>query len=341
MIPEVAVVGATGWGTTVAMHIARQGRLVQLLVRDENEAARLNRDRRHPRLAEFEFPASLNVSADTAALSAIPLVIFGVPAQTMRTNLRQLAPLIGHHTVVAHLAKGLETETAKRMSEVIREEISSGHAAPIAVISGPNLSREVAAGLPSTTVVAADDDSASRSIQDLLMSPTFRVYTSGDVIGVELGGSLKNIVALGAGVADGLGLGDNAKAAFVTRGLAEITRLGVRAGAQPMTFQGLSGLGDLMATCYSPLSRNRRVGEQIAANRELDDILAELGEVAEGVQTVPAALKLAARLGVEMPITEQASAILFQGRSPGEALALLLEREPRAEVWGSEAAPVC
>lgn len=336
MTPDVVVAGATGWGTTMAMHIARGGRQVQLLVRDETEAEKLTRLGRHPRLKHFELPSALTVSADATVLPAVPLLVIGVPAQAMRRNVEAIASLIGHQTVVAHLAKGLENGTAKRMSEVIREELSPAHAGPVAVISGPNLSAEVAAGLPSTTVVASADDSAARSIQGLLTTATFRAYTSNDIAGVELGGSLKNIVALGAGLVDGLGLGDNAKAAFITRGLAEITRLGVRAGAQPMTFQGLSGLGDMIATCYSPLSRNRRVGEQIAANRKLGDILAELGEVAEGVQTVPAALQLAGELGVEMPITEQTNAVLFHDRSPGEAMRLLLEREPRAEVWGGD-----
>ena len=335
MIPEVAVVGATGWGTTLAMHIARPGRRVQLLTRSEAETSSLCHLGHHPRLAEFEFPPSLTVSDDASALAVVPLVILTVPAQTMRQNVATIAGSVGLQTVVAHAAKGLERGSAKRMTEVIREELSAGHVAPLAVISGPNLAREVAAGLPSTTVVACDDEVAAGSIQDLLTAPTFRAYTSSDVIGVELGGSLKNIIAMGAGLVDGFGLGDNAKAAYLTRGLAEITRLGISAGADPMTFQGLSGLGDLVATCYSPLSRNRRVGEEIAAGRSLDDILSSMTEVAEGVETVPAALKLAAALNVEMPIAEQANAILFEGRPPLEALRLLLEREPRAEFWGA------
>jgi glycerol-3-phosphate dehydrogenase (NAD(P)+) len=334
VIPGVVVVGATTWGTTIARHVASMGTRVQLLTRNEAEATRLNSLGHHPRLAEFDFPDTLTASADTSSLPATPLVIFGVPAQTMRANVRALAAFLGHQTVVGHLAKGLERESALRMSEVIRAELSVSHVAPVVAVSGPNLAREVAAGLPSTTVVASEDDSAAKAVQQLLMAPTFRAYTSSDVVGVELGGSLKNIIALGAGLVDGFGLGDNAKAAYVTRGLAEITRVGLAAGADPLTFQGLSGLGDLVATCYSPLSRNRGVGEQLAAGRKLGIILSKMEEVAEGVDTIPAALMLAARFGVEMPITEQADAVLFRGRPPLEALRMLLEREAKPEIWG-------
>ncbi|MEX2236460.1 MAG: NAD(P)H-dependent glycerol-3-phosphate dehydrogenase [Dehalococcoidia bacterium] len=332
MIPEVVVAGATSWGATLAIHIARKGIPVQLLTRGDDETEALVRAGSHPRV-DAAFPESLEVSADASVLAAAPLLILAVPAQTMRHNTRRLARHIGHQTMVAHLAKGLERSTLQRMSVVIREELWAAHSAPIAAISGPNLAKEVAAGLPSTTVVGCADSSAARSLQDLLMAPTFRAYTNPDIIGVEFGGSLKNVIALGAGLVDGFKLGDNTKAGYVTRGLAEITRLGVAAGAEPLTFQGLSGLGDLVATCYSPLSRNRRVGEAIALGGTLEEILKEMGEVAEGVQTVPAALALSGQYGVEMPITEQANAILFEGRRPQEALSLLLEREPKAENW--------
>lgn len=333
MMPEVVVAGATSWGTTVAIHLGRKGVPVLLLVRGEGEEHRLQTKREHPRLPGARFPDSLAVSADAGALAAVPFLVMGVPAQTMRANVRKLARHIGHHTAIAHLAKGLERETCLRMSEVIGEELWTAHSGPVAAISGPNLAREVVAGLPSTTVVACPDASAAMAMQQLLMAPLLRVYTNDDLIGVELGGSLKNIIALGAGLVDGLALGDNTKAAYVTRGLAEITRLGVAAGARPLTFQGLSGLGDLVATCYSPLSRNRRVGEAVAKGQSLDGVLATMGEVAEGVQTVPAALELARRCSVELPITEQASAVLFEGQSPALALSALMEREPRAEVW--------
>lgn len=333
MIPEAVVAGATSWGTTMAIHLANNGLSVLLLVRSDREAEELGTARAHPRLPNIRFPDRLSVGSDSSVLAATPLLIMAVPAQTMRSNVRRLARHIGHHSVVAHLAKGLERDSCLRMSQVIEQELWPAHSAPIAAISGPNLAREVAAGLPSTTVVACPDSSAAFSLQQALMSPSFRAYTNNDLVGVELGGSLKNIIALGAGLVDGLGLGDNTKAAYVTRGLAEITRLGVAAGARANTFQGLSGLGDLVATCYSPLSRNRRVGEGIAKGRKLDEILATMGEVAEGVQTIPAALELARRHEVELPITEQASAVLFAGRAPGEALSLLMEREPRAEVW--------
>ncbi|MPZ23555.1 MAG: NAD(P)H-dependent glycerol-3-phosphate dehydrogenase [Dehalococcoidia bacterium] len=332
---EVAIAGATTWGTTLGIHLARKDVRALLLVRDADEARRLALSRSHQRLPGVTLPDNLALSADPSSLAGVGLLIFAVPAQSMRANLRRLAPHIGPATLVAHVAKGLEQESCKRMSEVIGDELGFGRVPGIAAISGPNLAAEIAAGLPATTVVASSDDAAARTVQDVLMSPMFRAYTNPDIIGVELGGSLKNVVALGAGLVDGLQLGNNAKAAYVARGLAEITRLGVTAGADPLTFQGLSGLGDLVATCYSPLSRNRRVGEQLALGRPLDQILAETGGVAEGVATVPAARTLALRNGVEMPITEQAHAVLFEGRPPLDALRRLLEREPRPELWGA------
>ena len=221
--------------------------------------------------------------------------------------------------------------TGDPMHAVFSDEMPSGMVRRYCVLSGPNLAKEVLAGKPASTVVASADLDGARRVQRLLMSPRFRVYTNDDVIGVELAGALKNIIALGSGICDGLDYGDNAKAAFITRGLAEITRLGVKAGANPLTFAGLAGLGDVATTCFSPLSRNRFVGEELAKGRTLDNILGSMDNVAEGVQTTAAALRLARRLGVEMPIVEVTNEILFEGLELSEAVARLMGRPPRSE----------
>ena len=220
------------------------------------------------------------------------------------------------------------------MSEILEEELPEALHAGICVLSGPNLAKEIVEGKPASTVVASRDESNAVKAQEIFMSSMFRVYTNTDVVGVELGGSLKNIIALGAGVCDGFGYGDNGKAAFVTRGLVEITRLGVAAGANPLTFAGLAGLGDLTATCASPLSRNRHVGEQLAAGKRLPEILSSMGNVAEGVDTTVGALQLASRLGVDMPITQAISDVLFNGVDPRQAVAALMGRAPQPEWAG-------
>ena len=259
------------------------------------------------------------------------LVVMAVPSDAFRRNLQRVAGAMPSDAVVLSVTKGLELPAGLRMSEVVAEELPNHQAGRFAVLSGPNLAGEVMAGKPTVTVVAAADQAAQQLVQDALMSPSFRIYTSDDVVGVELGGSLKNILALAAGMADGLGVGDNAKAALVTRGLSEIGRLGIAAGAQLLTFAGLAGLGDVMATCSSPLSRNRRVGEELAKGRGLPEILADMGAVAEGVNTTVAALEMADRLGVDMPITRLMSQVLFEGLAAEECIPVLMERPPRAE----------
>ena len=327
-----AVVGTTTWGTTLAIILARRGIDVRLLARTGEEAARLSEAREHPHLAGHAFPASLEVTADWAAgLDGASVVLFAVPAQTMRENAKRAAPHIGGSPVVVSAAKGLEHDTFKRMSQVLDEELRSTAGAYCA-LSGPNLAHEVVRGLPTSTVVAGPDPDATRQAQSLLNSTTFRVYTNTDVVGTELAGALKNVIAIGAGVVEGMSLGDNAKAGFLTRGLAEITRLGVAAGADALTFAGNAGLGDLMATCFSTLSRNHRVGIALAQGRTLEEAIAALGgEVAEGVATTPAALDLARAHGVEMPIAELTNRVLFEGLSPKDALGELMARVPRPE----------
>ena len=329
----VAVVGATTWGTTLAIKLASNGAQVGLLARDKPEAEELDSHRQNQRfLPGVDFPNPLAVAGDVEPL--IPyagLVIIAVPSDRFRENIRRIAGAVAHGATILSVAKGLELPAGKRMSQILREELPAKLHPGICVLSGPNLAKEIIQGRPASTVVASDSLEHAERAQNILMSNLFRVYTSDDIIGVELGGALKNIIALGAGIADGLGAGDNAKAAFITRGLAEIARLGEAAGAKPMTFAGLAGLGDLVATCASSLSRNHYVGLQLAQGRSWPDILRSMDNVAEGVNTTNAALALAEELKVEMPITQTTHRVLFEGLSPQDAVVELMGRPPRAE----------
>ena len=333
---HAAVIGTGAWGLTLAMLLARNGVPTTLWARTADEAAVLRTTRHHPkRLTDVRLPDELRVTDDlAAAVAPAAVVLVVVPSQTMRANAERLAPHISREAIVVSASKGIEIETSRRMTEVLAAALPMIPVERIGTLSGPNLAREIADGLPATTVVAAPEEAVAVQVQRLLMSATFRVYTHTDVIGVELGGVLKNIVALGAGLGDGLGLGDNAKAAFMTRGLAEIARLGVVAGAQALTFAGLAGVGDVVATCSSRLSRNRRTGEQLARGVPLATIQAQLGGVAEAVPTTRAARILARRLGVEMPITELMYAVLFEGKDPRAASVELMARDPKHELEG-------
>ena len=329
----IAVIGATTWGTALAVLAARSGAPVRLLCRTIHEAEALRRAGEHSRrLPGVPFPDTLSVEHDPAvALRDARLVIVVVPSDRFRQNLQRIAPHVPADAVMLSATKGLELPTGLRMSEVLAQELPGHPPGQFAVLSGPNLAGEIIGGKPALSVVASGDEEAGRLAQDTLMSPAFRIYTSDDVVGVEMGGSLKNIIALAAGIADGMDVGDNAKAALVTRGLNEIGRLGIAAGAQLMTFAGLAGLGDVMATCSSPLSRNRRVGEELARGRQLPEILADMGAVAEGVNTTVAALEIAERLDVDMPITRLMSQVLFEGLPAAECVPVLMERPPRSE----------
>ncbi|MCS6801581.1 MAG: NAD(P)H-dependent glycerol-3-phosphate dehydrogenase [Chloroflexota bacterium] len=328
----IAVVGATTWGTTLALLWSRLGRPVRLLVRTEEEAETLRRDGcNRRRVPDYRFPPSLRVTADPIeAFHRAEAIVLAVPSQTMRENVRRIADAVPADAIIVSAAKGIEIATRARMSEVIGSELPH-HAGRVVALSGPNLSKEIAAGLPAATVVAAEDAAVATRAQDLLMTPMFRVYTNRDIIGVELGGALKNVYALVAGISDGLGMGDNAKAGVITRGLAEMSRLGEAAGAQRQTFAGLSGLGDLVATCVSPTSRNHQVGFRLAQGKPLEAVLRDLGQVAEGVPTTRAATRLGAELGVELPIAEAIHRVLFEGVPARAAAMALLERERKAE----------
>ena len=334
-LSRIAVLGAGSWGTTLAILLAAAGRAVTLWAHRPAAAAALAAARENTRyLPGHPFPPGLAVTGDiAAAVDGARLVLIAVPSQAVRATARLVAPLLPVDAIVISCAKGLEVGTYLRLSAVIAQEAPAA-AGRVGALSGPNLAREIAAGQPATTVVAAADPAVAVAARTLLMTPTFRIYTSTDLIGVELGGALKNIIALGAGIADGLGAGDNAKAAFITRGLAEMARLGVAAGAHPLTFAGLAGVGDLIATCASPLSRNRRVGERLARGEQLEAIIADLGQVAEGVTTTRAAGELAAALGVELPIAQQLYQVLFAGKPVAAAIHDLMTREPRDELEG-------
>ncbi len=324
---QAAVVGVTAWGTTLAVHLARRGLPVVLLARTEAEAAALSAARRSPRLPGVVFPEHLTVATADGALPGADLVCFAVPSHTLVANAQAVAGKLAPGATILSATKGIDLATGRRMSELLAEALP-GH--PLAVLSGPNLSREVVEGQPGSTVIATRDASVD-ALRSAFHSRALRVYTSEDVAGVEFGGALKNVIAISGGMVDGFGFGNNAKASLLTRGLAEITRLGVAAGAELETFLGLAGIGDLVATSYSPLSRNRRLGELIAGGVTLEAALATLGETAEGATTIPAALRLAARLGVEMPITEGLDRVLYHGAHPLEEVRALMEREPRAE----------
>jgi glycerol-3-phosphate dehydrogenase (NAD(P)+) len=268
------------------------------------------------------------------ALAYVDAVILAVPSQTMRQNIKLVKDYLKGSMLVVSAAKGLEIGSSKRMSQVITEEIDPQFWSNICVLSGPNLSKEILNDLPAASVVAAADEAVARKIQKLLSTPNFCFYTNTDVIGVELGGALKNIIALGAGMVDGLGYGDNAKAAFITRGLTEMAALGTALGASPLTLSGLAGLGDLIATCASPLSRNHYVGVELTKGRSLKEITDSMTGVAEGVSTTVVAWNLAQRLGLEMPITEKIYQILYEGLDPRQIMTELLGNGGRHELAG-------
>jgi glycerol-3-phosphate dehydrogenase (NAD(P)+) len=329
--PRVAVVGSGAWGTTLAILVAKREPAV-LLTRSAETAARLAADRTNVRrLPKIAFPAGLSLSADPAVLDSAELVIFAVPSAHLRAEVKRVAASVSPLADLVSVVKGLEAGTLLRMSEVVA---AAGPFDPrrIAALSGPNLALEIARGLPASAVVAAEDEGLAARVQARLGRRRFRLYVNADIIGVELCGALKNIVAIAAGATDELGFGDNGKAGLMTRGLAEMTRLGIAAGANPLTFAGLAGLGDVIATCGSALSRNHRLGVELAKGRSWAQIEADLPGVAEGAYTVDAALALADRLGVEMPIAREVHRALFEGKRVKRCLVDLLARESKDEL---------
>lgn len=329
--PRVAVVGSGAWGTTLAVLQARREPVI-LLCRSVETAERLARERRNERrLPDVDFPDNLVVAHDPGLLTeATDLVIVAVPSAYVRETATALRPHLAGGVPVLSVVKGLEQGSLCRMSEVIADAGGVG-AGRVAALSGPNLAAEIARGLPASAVVAAADVGLAGSIRERLATRRFRLYVNPDIVGVELAGALKNIIAIAAGAAEQLGFGDNGKAGLMTRGVAEMMRLGVAAGANPLTFAGLAGFGDVIATCGSALSRNHRLGVELARGRSWREIEATLPGVAEGAYTVDAAIALADRLGVEMPIAREVHNALFGGKSVERCLVSLLARELKDE----------
>ena len=322
---HVAVVGAGSWGTTVA-HLSSHNVATTLYSRRTDVADAINSRHENPRyLPGYQLHASLRASSDLAAVvSAADVLVMGVPSAGFRETLKELRPSLRPWVPVVSLAKGLELSTRQRMTQVAEEELP-GH--PVGVLTGPNLAKEIMAGDPAAAVVAFDDETIAQRLQDVFSTDLFRVYTNTDVLGCEIGGALKNVIALAAGMAEGLGTGDNTRAAVITRGLAELTRLGVAMGGNPATFAGLAGVGDLLATCMSPQSRNRYVGEQLGRGRSVEEIIAEMDQVAEGVRSAKIVLELASEYDVYMPISEEVCLCVQGAQGADDAYRGLIARE--------------
>jgi glycerol-3-phosphate dehydrogenase (NAD(P)+) len=331
MAETIAILGAGSWGSALAIHLARVGHDVRLWARDPALVADMVAARANPRyLADVPFPDRVApVAQYAAALHDAKLVVFAVPSHGLRAVARVVAPAIPRHAIVVSATKGLETDSQRRMSVVLQEEIDG--ARPVVVLSGPSFASEVARALPTAVLSASTDAEAAAYVQDRFRGPAFRLYVSDDVPGVEIGGATKNVIAIAAGVVEGLGLGYNAMAALITRGLAEISRLADAEGGRRETLAGLSGLGDLVLTSTGSLSRNRHVGFELGRGRALSDILGSMRMVAEGVKTTGAALALGARHGIELPIAAEMAAVLEARRSPAEAVDALMGRKQRAE----------
>lgn len=329
---NVAVLGGGSWGTTVA-HLCAHKTPTVLWARSEETVAGINGSHRNARyLPDYELHPSLQATTDLAeALGRADLVVMGIPSQAFRETLREAVPHIRPWVPVVSLTKGLELESGLRMTEVVHEELP-GH--PVGVLTGPNLAKEIMAGAATASVLAMQDDAVAEALQELFGGEAFRVYTNDDLVGCELGGVFKNVIAIAAGMADGMGTGDNTRAALITRGLAEITRIGVAHGGSPMTFAGLAGMGDLIATCISPQSRNRTVGHKLGEGMAIDDIITEMNQVAEGVKSCRAVQAMAREAGVEAPITDQVVAVCHEGASAQEVYARLLHRASRPELHG-------
>ncbi|PWW05565.1 glycerol-3-phosphate dehydrogenase (NAD(P)+) [Paenibacillus cellulosilyticus] len=338
---KAAVLVAGSWGTALAMVLSENGFEVTLWTRTEAQAAEVNGKHRNDKyLPDCPLPESMTATTSMEqALAGAEVVLFTAPSSAMRDVARQAAPFLSPNALVIHATKGFEAETLKRMITVLSEELGRPEDS-LCVLSGPSHAEEVAKQQPTTVVVASADQNRAEQAQDSFINSYFRVYTNPDVVGVEVGGAIKNIIAIGAGMTDGLGFGDNAKAALLTRGLAEISRLGTAMGANPLTFAGLAGVGDLVVTCNSKHSRNWRAGHKLAQGIPLAEVLEQMGMVVEGVKTTKAARYLSQKYDVEMPIADQLYSVLFEGVEPTTAVNRLMgrgrthESEQVARDWG-------
>jgi len=332
---RVAVIGAGSWGTAVAAIVAGN-EPTTLWARRPELADAIDTDHENADyLSGIPLPANLRATSDLEeACASADVVVFGVPSHGVRAILADARPHVRADAAIVSLAKGIEQGTLRRMTEVIAEELPDHDPDRIGVLTGPNLAREVAAGQPTASVVAVPDAAVAEELQRVFFAPTLRVYTNPDVIGCEMAGALKNVLAIGAGIADGLGYGDNTKAALITRGLAELARLGGVLGGEPLTFAGMAGMGDLIATCASPQSRNRHVGVELGRGRALDEIVDEMNMVAEGVKTTRAVMELASANKVEMPLASFVGRVLYEGARPADLVPELMLRKAKPELHG-------
>lgn len=334
-IANLAVIGAGSWGTAVAS-LAAQACDTTLWARRAEVAEAISRDHRNPDyLTDFVIPARVSATESIEdAVSGADAVVVGVPSHGFRSVLEQAASLIASDVPVVSLTKGIEADTLMRMTEVVADVLVGHDPRRIGVLSGPNLAKEIMAGQPAATVVAMGDHEAARALQKAFMTPTFRVYTNPDVIGCEIAGACKNVMAIASGMVSGLQFGDNTRAALVTRSLAELARLGIAVGGHPLTFGGLAGVGDLVATCYSSQSRNYTVGYGLGAGRPLDEIITEMSMVAEGVKSTKGVLALAAKHSIEMPIAAEVGRVLYEGADPADSMMALMGRAATSEGHG-------
>ena len=329
---RIAVFGTGSWGTAFGMVLIDAGNEVMLWGRRPGLCEAINTEHTNPDyLPGIRLPVGLRATADPVrAAQGAEIVVLAVPSQTLRANLSGWVEALGADAVLVSLMKGVELGTTRRMSEILIELTRTGPER-VAVVSGPNLAREIAARQPAASVVACTDESVAEKLQLTFMTPYFRPYTNTDVIGVELCGAVKNVIALACGMAEGMGFGDNTKASIITRGLAEMTRLGLALGADTRTFAGLAGLGDLVATCTSPLSRNRTFGEKLGRGMSVPDIVAGTTQVAEGVKSCASILALARAHGIDMPITEGVVAVVGEGLAPSDMVARMMSRVAKPE----------
>jgi len=329
---QIAMIGAGNWGTALAIVAARAGHRVNLWSRDAEVVKSINQDRINSRyLSSALIPANVTATNDLGeAVRDARLILFAAPSHTARELLTAVSPLLGEPSIIVSVSKGIEIETGKRISEIAKEVVTAAHS--FVCLSGPSFAKEVIAGHPTAIVAASKDGSAARAVQNDLSFENLRIYTNSDVVGAELGGSVKNVMAIAAGMTTGLGFGSNSVAALITRGLAEITRLARREGAQIETLMGLAGLGDLVLTCTGSLSRNRFVGEELGKGKTLAEITSHMNEVAEGINTARAVKKLADRASLELPITNEVNAVLYEGKPARDAVAELMSRPLREEI---------
>lgn len=332
---RIAILGAGSWGIALSVLLTDNSHHVTLWEVDSAQALRLDKEREDKqRLPEIKIPPAVKISNNLEeAVSGKDLLALALPSHVVREVAKKLAKINLGNPIILNLAKGIETQSLSRMSEVLKQELPEKLHNHICTLSGPSHAEEVSRKIATSVVVAGFKEETAQKAQEIFMNSYFRVYTNSDLAGVELGGSLKNIIAIASGICDGLGLGDNTKGALLTRGLAEMMRLAEKLGAKSSTLAGLSGMGDLITTCISKYSRNRFVGEQIGKGRSLDEVLKNMVMVAEGIKTTESAQKLAQKYQVEMPITEQMYKILFENKNPQAAVLDLMKRDPKSEIW--------